>query len=787
MIKNLEKKMDKKALDKALDPMSHEQRHVYNLISEGNNVVVDACAGSGKSTTILSIADAIQNIEFIQLTYNSVLCGEIRQKIRELAIQNLHVYTFHSLVVKYYSTEGHTDTFMRRVVKDNMVPRTKIPKFQVLVIDEAQDMSFLYFKMVVKFCKDAGNVVQLLILGDYMQGLYEFKGSDVRFLTQADEIWKHFPLLRSPDFVKCTLKTSYRVTQPMADFVNNVLLGDERLLACKSGEPVVYIRRKIWEVEKYIIHKILGLIRDEGAKPSDFFVLGGSVKGEKSAIRRLENVLVEKNIPCHVPMFENDKIDERVIDGKVVFSTFHSVKGRQRKYVFITGFDKSYFTYFARNLSPLSCPNTLYVGATRATHRLFLVENEGDNSRPLPFLKMNHVQMKNEPYMDFQGIPQSIFYKNNQMEDSNPNIRIRNGRKLPTHMTTPTELIKFVSESVIEEINPILDCIFVRKHSNISCNIDIPSVIHTRMGFHEDVSDLNGIAIPMMYFEKLIDCYNGFAEQNSVLNGDFVPTNEVGHNKILQNPMSSAPPNMNILCNDGGQVLHNIIRNNMSDVKEREHVFLKKHIEGLPTICNSISDYLSLSNTYVAVKEKLYFKIHQIKSDEYTWLSEDTVNACFARIHGILRDECILNESFSGELEQTIIRQSDDLIHRKIDDFLCEFFPDELFRFTARVDLTTDFCVWELKCTTTITNEHLLQVVIYAWIWRMVVEDIENLENIRDFKIFNIKTGELLVLDATTEQLNDIMLHLLKGKYGKKEQKKDVDFVSECHNYISLL
>jgi len=772
-----------KKLDKALNPMSDEQRHVYNLIYEGNNVVVDACAGSGKSTTILSIADAMPTIEFIQLTYNSVLCGEIRQKIKELVIQNLHVYTFHSLVVKYYSSEGHTDTFMRRVVKDNMVPRTKIPKFQVLVIDEAQDMSFLYFKMVVKFCKDKGEPIQLLILGDYMQGLYEFKGSDVRFLTQADEIWKHFPLLRSPDFVKCTLKTSYRVTQPMADFVNNVLLGDERLLACKSGEPVVYIRRKIWEVEKYIIHKILGLIRDEGAKPSDFFVLGGSVKGEKSAIRRLENVLVEKNIPCHVPMFENDKIDERVIDGKVVFSTFHSVKGRQRKYVFITGFDKSYFTYFARNLSPLSCPNTLYVGATRATHRLFLVENEGEHSRPLPFLKINHVQMKNEHYMDFQGIPQSIFYKKDgEQEDSNPNIRIRNGRKLPTHMTTPTELIKFISESVIEEINPILDCIFVRKHGLLlHNNIDIPSVIQTHMGFHEDVCDLNGIAIPMMYFEKLIE-----------------------------NPMSSMPPNMNILCNNGGQVLHNIIRNNMSDVKEREHVFLKKHIEGLPTICNSISDYLSLSNTYVAVKEKLYFKIHQIKSDEYTWLSEDTVNACFARIHGMLRDECIQtspvaklplrreklvvggfqppdqNKSFSGELEQTIIRQSDDMIHRKIDDFLCEFFPDELFRFTARVDLTTDFCVWELKCTTNITNEHLLQVVIYAWIWRMVVEDIENLENIRDFKIFNIKTGEMMVLDATTEQLNDIMLHLLKGKYGKKEQKKDVDFVSECHNYISV-
>ena len=32
-------------------------------------------------------------------------------------------------------------------------------------------------------------------------------------------------------------------------------------------------------------------------------------------------------------MIEDAKIDEKVIEGKVVFSTFHCVKGRQRSYV----------------------------------------------------------------------------------------------------------------------------------------------------------------------------------------------------------------------------------------------------------------------------------------------------------------------------------------------------------------------------------------------------------------------------------------------------------------------
>ena len=35
---------------------SEEQMNIINAIKEGNNVSVNACAGSGKSTTVLSCA-----------------------------------------------------------------------------------------------------------------------------------------------------------------------------------------------------------------------------------------------------------------------------------------------------------------------------------------------------------------------------------------------------------------------------------------------------------------------------------------------------------------------------------------------------------------------------------------------------------------------------------------------------------------------------------------------------------------------------------------------------------
>ena len=244
-------------------------------------------------------------------------------------------------------------------------------------------------------------------------GLYEFKGADIRFLTQAHTIWKTLPYLETNLFEHCELKTSYRITNQMASFVNNDMLGEDRLIACRDGGPVIYVRRPKSQIENIVIYQIKRLL-DEGECPSDIFVLGHSVKGTNSHIRHMENVLTNADVPCYVPMIESDAMDDRVINGKVVFSTFHTVKGRQRKYVFIVGFDQGYF-YNARDIDTFVCPNTLYVGGTRATHGLYLLQNE--NSKPLDFLKRDQYDMKHSEYIDFKGMPQTIFYEPVQESD----------------------------------------------------------------------------------------------------------------------------------------------------------------------------------------------------------------------------------------------------------------------------------------------------------------------------------------------------------------------------------
>jgi superfamily I DNA/RNA helicase len=350
----------------ALQP-SDEQQYIIDLIEKGNNVVGDCVAGSGKTTTVLLLARVFPNRHILQVTYNSQLKSEVREKADALGVENLTIHTFHSLCRAYYTTYGYDDEMLKRVIRKNTPPRCEIPPFSIVVLDEVQDMTFLYYRLIIKYIKDVGEKVQLMVLGDFMQGLYEFKGADIRFLTFATEIWNHFPLLRTPEFEKCQLKTSYRITNQMADFVNETMLSEKRLYACREGEPVCYIRRRIHELQWIVVNTIQDLLSNHGVKPSDIFVLGASVKGSNSNIKKIENSLVEAGIPCHVPMMENsDNIDEEVIKGKVVFSTFHTSKGRQRPYVFVVGFDHSYFTINARTMNPTKCPNTLYVATTRA-------------------------------------------------------------------------------------------------------------------------------------------------------------------------------------------------------------------------------------------------------------------------------------------------------------------------------------------------------------------------------------------------------------------------------------
>ena len=729
---------------------SEEQMNIINHIKSGNyNGEVDAVAGSGKTTTILSLATHISEKSIIQITYNSELKREVSEKKDKYGLTNIAIFTYHSFAYKYYTEEANTDIGISKIIRTGMAPKRPLPQIDILVGDEIQDMNFLYYQFVQKVLTDSGNKshIRILILGDKYQGLYEFKGADTRFLTLGHKIWSS----TSPyPFKQMNLTTSYRVTRQIADFVNKVMLGPdscvdggsslvERIHAIKDGPKVSYIRRSnCFQVYKSIGARIVNMILSGYAKPSDIFVLAASVK--QKYFKMIENMLVEHNIPCYVPMNDVNTIHSDVIKNKVIFSSFHQSKGRERKVVIIYGFDRTYFEYYNRGADMSVCPSTLYVAATRATEKLIVVEA----ADPLPFLKYTHFLLRDSSFVDFEGEPVNFFEDDAVATEVAP---------VQCHKTSPTELIRFLNENVVITIADLMeDYLFTSSNANadrnansdpddfLELNLDTGTTIVSNENFItssyfgndvcEEVSDLNGLVIPSLYQER-----------NS------------GKNSITE------------------YVLAQI---------DKERPFYKEKMREIDfSQPLTLANHLLVTNIYKAMNENLYFKLAQIVS--YDWLSQDNVDAMFANMDarisepGVLTYEVAIIKDKYKTAEQTAHK------YRRIDEFIERNMGKEfgLLRMNAIVDAMSPDTIWEFKCVDALTTEHRLQLLIYAWIMRMSFEPDEP-QIQRQFKLLNIRTGEMQTLNHSSPLVDEIMVMILKAKYEKYVPKSDDEFVRDC-------
>ena len=125
-----------------------DQLHIIESLKEGKNIIVDSIAGSGKSTTIMILAQKLPQKHFLQITYNSMLRKEFKEKIKSNGVSNIEVHTYHSFAVKYFSSKAYNDTGLKDILLSNEHPIDELPKYDIFVLDECQDMSKLYFQFI---------------------------------------------------------------------------------------------------------------------------------------------------------------------------------------------------------------------------------------------------------------------------------------------------------------------------------------------------------------------------------------------------------------------------------------------------------------------------------------------------------------------------------------------------------------------------------------------------------------------------------------------------------------
>jgi hypothetical protein len=642
-------------------------------------------------------------------------------------LEKLEIHTYHSFATTYYSSDAKTDIGLESILEENMNSKIPLPNIEILVIDEIQDMNELYYRFVLKIMKDTNHYenIQILTLGDKGQGLYDFKGADIRYLTLSSEIF-NFSLL---PFKKLKLSTSYRITREISTFINDGMLGYNRLYAVKNGPNVIYMRHtNNYQIYKMIGFKLVELLKTGIVKPDDIFILSPSIKSESmNFIKLLENMLVSNGIPCYVPVSETSSVNSETIKNKVIFTSFHQSKGRERKLVVVFGFDDSYFKFFEREKDPEICPSTLYVAATRSTEILILVEC----NKPLPFLNYNHQNMQEESHIDFEGTPLNL-----NLEDI---PRPTTPQKI--HNTTPSDLIKFLDENVLISIMKIIkESGILKKHdySYFGTNVKIQNSIKNQQYYSyqltEEVSELNGLVIPAIFEERISKRKISKIRKSVIDKLDTLKQKQEYH------------------------IYYNLLKD--IDLNQSEI---------------SIKDYLKITNVYNSIKEKLNFKVAQIVN--YDWLNESHVDKILKNILIYISEK----EAKKMEYEINIIESNDDENNNfdSIDEFTKSINLKYKIRFNAIVDAINDNYIWEFKCTDNLDPEHFLQLIIYAWLWKNINEPNQGK---RVFRLLNIRNGEMYNLFYKENAINKIMELLLIAKFSKRVTYSDKEFINRCKN-----
>lgn len=550
-----------------------------------HNLIVDSVAGSGKTTTNMFIARTYPEQNILLMTYNAKLKLETREKAKEWGLTNIEVHSYHSFCVKYYSKTAFTDAGITKFLKqkhaaDSTAKTTtqKLPKkYDIIVIDEAQDMSNTYFALVCRIWRDNQNpACKLIICGDVNQCIFRFNGADSRYISLADLVYAEFRA--GVPWKTLRLATSFRCPSEVTQFVNKCVLKSDRMHGARS----------IDHKPRYVVCDTFGYTTQrnpkasrpyqevmyylkQGYKYEEIFIIAPSIKAgsgnsqslgqSQSPVRRLANALSTAGIPIFVPAGDEDKLDEDVCHGKLVFASFHQVKGLERKAVIIFNFDASYFKYYSKWSDPKVCPNELYVALTRTKERMTMFHHVGNDA--LHFLDMNH------KYVEYEC---RAFGSNSSAG------RAGHAIEKPQELAV-TQLISHMSESVIARAMEYFTVTRIRNKAGV-----IKIKTKTEQGaLTESVAELNGLLIPAVYEYRTM----GNMEMYKLMR-DMTPL-ELQHG--IKGGVGGAGSKLNL---------------------------------------DSIPDLLELANVWNATKTGFIFKVKQIK--KYDWLCAAELEACLARL-----------------------------------------------------------------------------------------------------------------------------------------------------------
>ncbi len=192
----INKSITSKKYHELFDSLSSRQREIIDD-ADHQRIAVIAGPGSGKTRVLVHKLAALLTLEdvkseqLLMLTFSRAAAIEFKERLYDLigkAAYYVDIKTFHSYCFDLIGRIGNEEDFDKvipnaiQMIENGEVENEKITK-SVIVIDEAQDMTFFEYNLVNTLIKHNDNI-KIIAVGDDDQNIYEFRHSDSKYMYE---------------------------------------------------------------------------------------------------------------------------------------------------------------------------------------------------------------------------------------------------------------------------------------------------------------------------------------------------------------------------------------------------------------------------------------------------------------------------------------------------------------------------------------------------------------------------------------------------------------------------
>ena len=298
--------------------LTDEQKSFVEYALKGENVLVDACVGSGKTTAIQHLCDRLPETKrILYLTYNKLLKVDAKEKIKNsnVIVTNYHGYAYSRLarIGKVSGVSDLIQTFNRE--------KPPVGHHDVLVIDEYQDIDQEISEML-EHIKNENPDIQIIAVGDIKQKIYDKTTLKiVPFMEQF--IGKHVDL----EFTQC-----FRLSKGIADMLSRV--WGKKIVGVNENCKVRSMKQ--WDVIKFLSEQ----------DPADILCLGSRNGAMAEVLNALEDRYRSKfnKQTVYASITNNDKSGTtQPSKDTAIFTTYDGSKGLERKICVIFDWTEDYW------------------------------------------------------------------------------------------------------------------------------------------------------------------------------------------------------------------------------------------------------------------------------------------------------------------------------------------------------------------------------------------------------------------------------------------------------------